>query len=99
MGPPTQELKRFLTLKVLDNDLNATILSPSFRVDTAWHELLLRPQDYVAFCTSVLPNQNGQVLVIGHNPLGGDDEDREERHARTLERYEEVFGEEAPSDF
>ena len=38
------ELKRFLILKVITNDLDASQLSPSLKVDHAWHTLLQLPQ-------------------------------------------------------
>ena len=39
-----EELKRFLILKTMKRDLDATKLSPSQRVDHAWHALLELPQ-------------------------------------------------------
>ena len=39
-----EELKRFLILKTMNGDLDATQLSPSQKVDQAWHTLLELPQ-------------------------------------------------------
>jgi len=39
-----EELKRFLILKTIYGDMDATLLSPSPKVDHAWHVLLELPQ-------------------------------------------------------
>jgi len=92
------ELFRFLTLKVLTCDVDASQLSPSGPVDSAWHSILLFPRDYANLCHKLLPDSAAD-RIIDHNPLGGDDESRSERYARTLKMYEEVFGESPPIQF
>ena len=92
------ELFRFLTLKVLTCDVDASQLSPSGPVDSAWHSLLLFPRDYANLCDKLLP-ESSTDRMIDHNPLGGIDESRSERYARTLKMYKEVFGESPPIQF
>ena len=92
------ELSRFLTIKALDLDLDATKLSPSGLVDVAWHCFLLTQPLYNQFCDKILPSRVVHPnRVIGHNPLGAEDEDRDNRYTHTLQRYKEVFGIEPPS--
>ena len=93
------ELSRFLTLKALDLDLDATKLSPSGLVDKAWHCLLQLPVLYYKFCDKILPSKVKAPRIIDHNPLGAEDEDRDDRYTHTLQRYKEVFGIEPPSFF
>ena len=93
------ELSRFLTLKALDLDLDATSLSPSGLVDQAWHEFMLLPKIYYQFCDKILPSQVKVPRLIDHNPLGADDDDREDRYKRTLRRYRKAFGIEPPPLF
>jgi hypothetical protein len=74
------ELFRFLSLKVLENDLDATKLSPSGIVDHVWHHFMLLPKLYSEFCNRMLPSQGvGPVRLIDHNPLGADDDGRADR--------------------
>ena len=92
------ELCRFLTLKALDLDLDASKLSPSGLVDVVWHCFLLTQPLYNQFCDKILPSRVAHPnRVIGHNPLGAEDEDRDNRYTHTLQRYKEVFGIEPPS--
>ena len=97
------ELARFLTIKALDYDVNASIYSPSNEVDAAWHAILLSPKKYYDLCQSllfhnikdlkVLPN-----VVIDHDPNGGS-YGRRERYENSLNRYTELFGELPNSKF
>ena len=86
------ELSRFLSLKVLYMDLDATKLSPSGLLDKVWHCFLLLPKLYYQFCDKILPSDVPAPRIIDHNPRGGDDKDRDDRYMRTLRRYERVFG-------
>jgi hypothetical protein len=88
------ELFRFLCLKVLVSNI-----SPSDRVDRAWHLFMLLPMHYYEFCDKILPSQGvGSVRLIDHNPLGADDPDRDDRHARTRQLYKEAYGVEDEDD-
>ena len=91
------ELSRFLSLKVLYMDLDATKLSPSGLVDKVWHCFLLLPKLYYQFCDKILPSEVGAPRIIDHNPRGAEDKDRDDRYMRTLRRYERVFGAEPSS--
>ena len=94
------ELSRFLTLKVLDMDLNAKKLSPSGIVETAWRCFMLLPKLYYQFCDKMLPSKVVAPRIIDHDSLGADDEDGDEdRNMHTLQRYKEVFGVHPPSFF
>lgn len=92
-----RELCKLLTLKVLDSDWDADKLSPSYKVDQAWHALLEFPADYLALCALILPAASGRQ-VIDHNPLGAEDVGRAERFQNTLHRYKDIFGRDAPSE-
>ena len=80
-------------------DLNATKLSPSGLVDLAWHQFMLLPKLYYQLCDKLLPARVQVPRLIDHNPLGADDDDREDRYKRTLRRYRKAFGIEPPSLF
>jgi ubiquitin len=94
------ELFRFLCLKALEKDLDATRLSPSGDVDKIWHAMMMLPKLYYEFCNKLLPLRGvGSVRLIDHNPLGADDDDRADRYARTFQLYKEVFLVEPPIEF
>ena len=92
------EFLRFLMLKALAADTEATVLSPSRPVDQVWHACILDTRLYYALCDAILPTSVVlQPRLIHHNPSGVDDVDRGARYERTLFRYLEEFDEEAPS--
>ena len=79
-----EEYKKLLILKVGINDCNATLLSPSFKVDQVWHMHMMHPKKYYADCLSLC----GQI--IDHNPLGSKGDDaakREDRFLNTKKLY------------
>jgi hypothetical protein len=80
------EIKRFLILKVISKDYDATCLSPSMRVDSLWHLLLQFNREYTDMClrlSAPLIVGNRQVIcnhIIAHNPLGQRDLEQTERY-------------------
>src|ERR1044072_1588526 len=70
--------------------------TPSDHVDQAWHLHLTYTKSYwEGLCNGVLPRP------LHHNPTkGGEAEDDkfDDWYSRTLESYERLFGEKAPSD-
>lgn len=77
---------KFLVLKKIAGDEDATTLSPTDRLDAVWHMLLLNPQLY----KSINDAFGGEM--INHNPEGGRDvASRNERVRRTIEMYKAVF--------
>lgn len=100
----TQELSRFLYLKAMDGDYQATLYSPSPLVDMAWHKLLLRPRMYRKVCRylgkSRRPKPEKRTdCLIDHDPDGGDDGvKRDKRLKATIQRYTECFGVAPPDD-
>lgn len=71
-------------------------LTPSDAVDQAWHLHLAYTRDYWGrFCPEVLG------LSLHHGPTAGGDTERSrffDQYARTLLRYEQVFGKIPPGD-
>ncbi|MEM7246809.1 MAG: hypothetical protein AAF533_15765 [Acidobacteriota bacterium] len=79
--PALRALMRFLLL-VAESDER---LTPSLRVDLAWHELILFTRFYHGFCE----RHFGRFL---HHHPGGDEGDNHRRFALTLSRHRERFG-------
>lgn len=79
--PAMIEVLRFLYLI----NLSDTVLTPSHKVDLAWHEFILFTRAYHHFCK----NQFGRY--VHHNPGGFDDLNRTQ-YAKTLLLYQEHFG-------
>ncbi len=71
-------------------------VTPSDAVDQAWHLHLTYSRDYWGrFCPEVF----GRPLHHGPTQGGAEEQSRFfEQYARTLKRYEQVFGEAAPAD-
>ena len=90
-----EEFKKFLFIKFLDKDYDATRYSPSHAIDEIWHLFLLFPKDYFQLCQDVL----GLNRVLDHNPFGASDTDQNARFENTLTRYEHLFNEAAPSAY
>ena len=92
-----EELKRFLALKVFENDMNAEKLSPSYIVDQAWHSLILDPLSYCLLCQKLSNNKTDPLdYIIGHNQHGGGDNSQKKRYKATLKLYKEYFDIDAP---
>jgi ubiquitin C len=92
-----QEFKRFMVLKALYRDVDASILSPSGAVDEIWHAFLLFPKDYAAFCDMLLPI-DCESRIIDHNPLGvHEGAFRDRRLLRTLSAYRDFFRVDPPT--
>ena len=76
-----QEALRFLFLVSLHNE----VLTPSHRVDLAWHEFILTTRSYHKFC------QHHFGRYIHHSP-GGERKENEKQFQRTVNLYQENFG-------
>jgi hypothetical protein len=74
---------KFMALKVLLKDFDASLLSPGPIVDRMWHLHLLDTKDYQQMCFP--------IKYIHHEPLPVDGKLRE-RYQRTLSNYQQVFG-------
>jgi len=82
------EVIKFLTL-VADHE--GRQLTPSSRVDLAWHEFILFTRVYIEFC------EQNFGRYIHHEP-GGDQAKHRRQHVETLTYYRQRFGE-PPADF
>ena len=82
-----REVIRFLHLAA-SND--SGMLTPSHRVDLAWHEFILCTVAYERFCTTNFGR------FIHHTP-GGPKEQNQRQYARTIESYTRCFGIPDPS--
>ena len=75
-----REYQRFLALKVVLKDFDASVLSPPPEVDTLWHAHILDTKHY-------------RATFIDHNPEGGlDVVARHARRSTALAQYEQLFG-------
>lgn len=95
------ELQRFLILKALCGDSDATILSPSVLVDEVWHIFILFTRDYAEVCGEALVAAGLNAGLIHHNPLAslpGDEYNKKIRYQNTRALYAEVFGSSIPVD-
>lgn len=66
-------------------------ITPSARVDLAWHEFILFTRTYTRFCEEKLGK------MVHHEP-SNDHENNSRQYAQTLRRYRVVFGE-PPTDY
>ena len=85
--------KRFMVLKSVVYDFNASILSPTARIDAVWHHLLLCPKEYLTLCTSLNPPildkyEMVQHCIIDHNPNGGSEVQQERRLENTYQLFQ-----------
>ena len=88
------EYLKFLLLKSIANDVDASELSPSGEVDAIWHLHLLDTKSYVAACKGL------NVSLIHHDPDGGRNVNLQQRRlSRTRSLYQEVFGYSPHPDF
>ena len=78
------EYVRFLSLKILEQDYEGRILSPSPLVDTCWHTHILHTRSYLEFCHFA-----GQVYH--HRPEGEFEDARWTRYKTTIARYKHHF--------
>lgn len=91
------EYLRFLELKIVLSDFDASIISPSALVDKMWHAHILDTRHYKDMCERAL--QGHMQTFIHHNPDGGDDiAGRRNRIAATRATYKARYGMECPSD-
>ncbi len=57
---------RFIYLKVMTQDVNGTILSPTIEIDEIWHQHLLHNKNYFDMCLSI-------NFIVYHYPERADD--------------------------
>lgn len=87
-----EEYRRFCLLAV---DARGRV-SPSDDVDAVWHAHLLYTQDYwKTFCPKVL---GFDLHHVPNSGASGESDRLADQYTRTLARYAELFGAEAPSD-
>jgi large subunit ribosomal protein L40e len=110
-----EELFRFLKLvalshppKLINDDDDRQILSPSPLIDRMWHELLLHPRLYLRVCTFIRKalrqdcNKSGDdtaiSAIIPHWPRGENDSwnVRRLRYEKSVDMYADVFGNDPP---
>lgn len=77
-----REVMRFLCLA---SENACGMLTPSYRVDLAWHEFILCTHAYQAFCETYFGK------FIHHSP-GGSEQDNRQQYQETLRRYRHRFG-------
>ena len=82
-----------MVLKSVVHDFNASILSPTARIDAVWHHLLLCLIEYLTLCTSLNPPildkyEMVQHCIIDHNPNGGSEVQQERRLENTYQLFQ-----------
>jgi hypothetical protein len=82
------EVLKFMSLAASSTDGQ---LTPSHRIDLAWHELILFTRAYHQLCVTKFG------MFVHHQP-GGTQQENQKQFAMTLQRYEAAFGE-PPRDF
>ena len=92
-----RELARFLTIRVVADDTDGTLCSPSVRVDGLWHAALLHTRAYSDACGAISADGG----LVHHWPERAADAEpvKAARRHRTLEMYRELFDEEPPAEF
>ena len=80
-----REIIRFLILKSIHGDFNASQLSPlSKEIDDVWHCFLLHTQDYQSFVNKMTLQFCKESHFIHHNPMGAfETSQKQERLERT----------------
>ena len=86
----TQALREVLRFLFLVAHRDAGWLTPSHRVDLAWHEFILCTKAYREVCETHFGK------YIDHHP-GGSDELNRRRYQETLRCYERTFGSPDPA--
>ncbi|EGG23760.1 hypothetical protein DFA_05895 [Cavenderia fasciculata] len=87
-----KEYLKFITLKVLDQDWDATKLSPSPLIDQMWHIHILETKSYQDMC-----NKFGRMIHHRASIKEQEDDDpllqqeKRNRYRRTLELYEKYY--------
>ena len=81
VGSPSEELGRFLTVaQAYRQETGKQAFMPACPVDTEWHRLLSRPEEYQAFCHRTVGHD------IRHEPAKGEGE------VEWKGTYERMFG-------
>jgi len=86
--PALAEVIKFLFLASQCTD---TPVTPSARVDQAWHEFILFTRTYIKFC------EKSYGRIIHHEP-SDDHHKNSQQYSQTLRRYRECFGQ-PPAEF
>jgi len=91
----SREYLRFLQLKFITDDFEATKLLPSLEVNTIWQRHILDTKAYTNDCMTMFGN------MIHHNIERGGDEIAllDQQYRKTLVVYEQIFNEEAPVSY
>lgn len=85
---------QFVTLKVKENDYDATLLSPTDIIDQIWHTHILDTRAYLECNQGLLKNK-----FIHHDPFGAIDQvARQGRVITAMTAYKQHFGEHAPQN-
>ena len=85
-----EEYKKFLIIKAIAKDFNATICSPSFKIDEMWHLHVLDTKRY--FDAMRILFDGDKDSYIHHDVDGGLDIDqRQQRYAYTYNQYKVIF--------
>jgi len=83
-----QAYAEFMTLKIVRNDYDALILSPTSVIDEVWHAHVLDTKSYQSFNARYL----GAGQLIHHDPLKAmDDKGRQNRCKNTILAYGSYF--------
>ena len=86
-----EEYKKFLIIKCITKDFNATICSPSYKIDEMWHLHVLDTKRYLQAMNVLFDGDKN--AFIHHDIDGGlDIDNRKQRYLNTYNQYKLLFG-------
>jgi hypothetical protein len=94
----TRELLRFLIIKVLYNDFNAEIFSPSLKIDEMWHNLIVETNMYNLLCDLITKSIGQRKRRFIHHSISTtilSDEEKMQRRKKATACYVHVYREKA----
>lgn len=89
-----EELKCFLALKILENDINDKLLLPSYVVDIAWQQLILDTRQYALLnkqFKQFFQNDDDDMIYYNPNSDNYDESNRSKLYSNTLNLYKQHF--------
>jgi hypothetical protein len=92
-----REFKRFLILKALYEDTDATIFDPSANIEEVWCGMLLCTADYRNLCHLLLPQTNAKRFLDHRPPVA--QIDHEDRYKNFIQAYLQHFEKEPSEEF
>lgn len=93
-----EELKKFIALKAIEQDVYDTKLSASQTIDELWQLLISFTRSYPLLCNAILPEEQ-DVRMLHYKPLLNSPAEKtnsEKRYTATYAAYREYYGRNPP---